>query len=353
MSGVANHYRERAMATVAAYYDAAGGERLAAYLPAAEAEAFTKRVAELRSTPVAIGRRQCAEALEGLRVAEDLVLLCEVHPAWMIQILEKESPLVAGILLRSLPARHVRYLVEQLPPQMRERLPTLIDTFAVAPALLQLVRRTFEHHFVPMRPTPPLDRFVFPDLAVLRAEELEALLHDLGIQELALAFRDMDRRGVQIVLNRLQFADAKALKERIEGAAPDPVLERDAKYTLFDIAVATAEVQGVLQEIGVHGVAKALAPADGVLAQTLRQKLVPRLGYLLQRCFDTYAPRNHPQIAARRRALILERVAALAGRGTVDQRWGCLLATPPASGRSESAVVRESEIVPPQETVIG
>lgn len=323
MSGMANHYRERAVALLTTLHDAERGARLAAYGPAAEAQEFTRHLDRHRELSEQTRMAVCREELDGLRVAEDIILLSEIHPAWLKQVLEKESPLIVGLLLRYLPSRHVRYLMDHLPASVRQHLPQLLDTFAVAPEILRLVRRRFESHFVPVRPSKPIERFQSADVCHLRAEELETLLHDLGIHELALALRDMDRQGIYIIFNRLEFRDAKALKERIEALRrEEPALERDAKYTIFEIgAIADGGAEAALKEIGVHALAKAMHAVDAKSIAILRQKLPPHFGYLLTRTTEHYAKRMHPAIAAHRHALICERVIALSTAGALDAHW--------------------------------
>lgn len=326
MGGMVNHYRERTVALLAMRYDPVAPERLADFAAPAESAALAGRIAQLAALPPAELVSRCGEQLEGLRMAEEVVLLSEIHPAWLVEVLEQESPRVVGLLLRYLPSRHVRYVMEHLPASLKDRLPNVIDAFAVSSEILRLVRRRFEAHFAPIRPARQLEQVTFQDLWVLRAEEFETLLHDLGIQELAFAFRDMDRRAIHMVLNRLQFRDAKALKERIEGlTVGDGLIERDAKYSIFDMAIDEGDAATILKEIGIHSLAKAFVPTDRAMVDVIRLKLAPRFGYLLRRCTDLYGPRTHPGIVAGRQTLVLQRLAQLSATAAIDPQLQSLL----------------------------
>lgn len=333
MSGLANHYRERTVALLATLHDPSLLAQLATYGPSVEMADFGRHWESLAALSPSARHTACREHLAGLRVAEDVVLIGEVHPAWLAQVLEHESPLVVGLLLRYLPSRHVRYLMEHLPERLKRALPNLLETFAVSPAVFQLVRRIFEAHFVPMRPAQTITTFHFSDLVHLGTDELEVLLRDAGIHELALAFYTMDRQALQIVFNRMQFRDAKALKERIQSLADlHAGLERDAKYTIFEIGIDVGGSEAMLREIGVHGVAKAVGPDEARMVGTLRQKLPPRLGYLLSRLVDHYRARTHPTIRSVRQALLLQRIATLSAAGELDARWKHCIPTAKAAG---------------------
>lgn len=333
MEELANHYRERTVALLATMHDPSLLVPLATYGPPAEVANFARHWEAVAALPLAARQTACREHLAGLRVAEDVVLIGEVHPAWLTQVLEHESPLVVGLVLRYLPSRHVRYLMAHLPERLKRALPNLLETFAVAPVIFRLVRRMFEAHFVPMRPAQTIVHFHIPDLIHLSADELDTLLHDAGIHELALAFHTMERQALHLVFNRMQFRDAKALKERIQSFRNiHPGLERDAKQTIFEIGIDVGGSEAMLREIGVHGVAKAIGPNDMRMIETLRQKLPPRLGYLLSRLGDHYQARTHPAIRSLRQTLLLQRIAALSSAGELDARWKHCIPGVPVSG---------------------
>ncbi|MBI4365570.1 MAG: hypothetical protein HY543_02005 [Deltaproteobacteria bacterium] len=321
MSELANHYRQRTIALLAMQYDPQGAEALFAYAEAADRTFLADYVQHHAAEASAAQPVSYLQQLASLRVAEDVVLLSEIHPAWLNNVLEREAPRVVALVMRCLPARHVRYLMDHLPRAVTAQLPCLLDTFAVAPEMLHFVRRRFEARFVPVRPTPPPSAMTFADLVHLRGEELETLLHDLGIDELALAFHDLDRMAMHVVLNRLAFVDAKQLKERLEQlAGVDSLLLRDAQQSLFAIGIASSAA-AVLQEIGVHALARAFAHMSTDAVCVLRQKLAPRLGYLFSRCCAMAGKQVHTAVVSLRRARVLARVEVLSIRGAIDPKW--------------------------------
>lgn len=344
MSTLANHYRERAVALLATLYDADGAEQLMAYGPADEAEAYVGRLRQYAAIAPDARATVCREQLRGLRTGEEMILLHEVHPGWLVGVLEHESPRVVGLLLRHLPSRHVRYLMEHLPERITKRLPNVIDAFAVAPAILQLVRRRFEQHFVPIRPAKTLDTFGFADLGHLKSDDIESVIADLGITELALAFRALERQTLQIIFHRLPFRDAKALKERIEAfQAVDPLLERDAKGTIYEMTMEEGGSDIVLKAIGLHAVAKAIEAEHRAMIAVVRQKLSPKWGYCLARYVDTSLGRQHPTVIALRQRLILDRLAALSANNAIDPQWQTLI---PGGAAAETVAMARPEEAP-------
>ncbi|MDZ4224677.1 MAG: hypothetical protein U1D33_02090, partial [bacterium] len=66
------------------------------------------------------------QQLKALCAQESFSGIAEIHPAWLVEALKKESPRVIGVILRHLPSKHVRYLLEHLPKRTVMQLPKLI-----------------------------------------------------------------------------------------------------------------------------------------------------------------------------------------------------------------------------------
>lgn len=331
MEGLANHYRERAVACLM-LRDAQPA--LLDYAPQGEVEGLRARLADFAAIPEAERAEAVAEHLAGIRTAEEVVMLCEVHPSWLVDILVRESPRVIGIVLRFLPSRHARYVMQHLPAPLRAQLPHVVDAFGVSDPVLRIVRHYFESHFIPVRPAQHCEQLDFATLQVLSLDDVDRVIHDVGIDEMALAFRAVARSALRVVLNRLPFADAKALTERIASLQQvDPLLEREARFAILELSFEQTGADMVLREIGIQALAKAIQPAQLPMVGILKQKLAPRLAYLLQRDIDTFVPAQHPQLVPLRQQRILTRIARLSQRGLIDQAWFAKL---PAAIRTAS-----------------
>lgn len=353
MEVFSNHYRERAVTCLIAKYDGAGdaAQRLANYGPVEEESAIQRRVGEL--APLADAERAAvvAEQLAGLRAAEEVVLLSEIHPSWLVDILVHETPRVIGLLLRFLPSRHARFILDHLPRQLKEGLPHVVDAFAVPEHILRIVRRRFERHFLPMQGVAELDHFDSHTISALSMDDVVTLFHDLGIHELAMAFCRVSRSALRVLLNRLKFEEAKALLAQIESLRHlNPHVEQDAKYSILEMSLEGRDPETLIREIGIQAFAKSLVPTQLTMVALLKQKLPPSLAYLLQRDADTHVPTNDRTMALARQHLILVRVGALSRDGKIDPLWWRLLPedvrADPMLAQDATVRLRDDAVVP-------
>lgn len=261
-----------------------------------------------------------AMRLKALMAQEEFVGLSEVHPAWLSDVLSKESPRIIGIILRYLPSKQVRYIIEHLPKRIKHRLPQLIDSFAVPSPILKIIKERFERQFIPLNAPRDFDEFTFDHVPFLKSADLECVFRDIGIHELAMALKGVDRRSLHILLNRLSIDEARALQQRIRSLTDvSPSLLRDAKYSVLEINLAEANPDDLLMDVGLNAFAKTLEKGDIPMFPHIRQKLPPRLAYLLKRYIDEHVPSNLHDVAVRRKEMILGRIEALSRAGSIDE----------------------------------
>lgn len=343
MNGMGNHYRERMVATLMARH---GGETLYQYAPLAEEAALQDRIVALQGMPDSERTAAIDEQLQTLRTAEEVVLLGEIHPSWLVDSLLHESPRVIGLILRFLPSRHTRYVLEHLPAALREQLPNVVDAFAVSDVVLKIIRHRFESRFVPTRPAGQVEELSIQTLHGLNLVELELLIRDLGIDELAMAFAHMNTAALRMLLNRLPFAEAKALKSRVaELRGLDQRQEQEARYTVLEVPLERKDPEGLISEVGILSLAKAFSAQELPSLPILKQKLPPRLAYLLQRDVDTHVLAAHPEITGGRQARVLRRLGVLARQQLIDASW---LERLPEAYRHPPALGEETAILVPQ-----
>lgn len=321
MDVLANHYREQAAALMIARHaiDAAQAQQWCAF---ANDKLLLSRVTALLQLSPEVRSQQIAEQLARLQTAEQVVLMSEIHPSWLVDLLRHESPRVIGVLLRLLPSRHARFVVEHLPAHVRERLPHVIEAFVVDDQVLRIVRRRFEANFLAVPSSAHIEELTFATLFALTHEELCALFHDLGVQELAMALGRLEPSALRVLLNRLEFSDAKALRHRMAHLGDiDPFLTREAQYSILELSLEKAEPSTLLQEIGIQAFAKALEPAHLGMVACLRQKLPPPLAYLLQREVDMQLPNHTVERVRARQAIVMQRVGCLIRENIIDAKW--------------------------------
>lgn len=301
-----------------------GGERardLCAYLNDEEramGESAVERFLEVNE-----GRGDALRTrLTGLVSAESFSGIAEIHPAWIMEAIKDEPPRIMGVIMRYLPSRHVRYILERLPKDVKDRIPKLVESFAVPQDVLAIIRRQFETRFLPMRISKALMHFGLEHLYFLKGEEVEALCAELGMCELALALEGMSEKMVRVVLNRMKLKDAKRLHERmVELSKTSPELKRQARYSILEIDDDASGPNELLVSIGLTSLAKSLVDVNGGVVERMCQKLDPRFASILKRSIADSAGSTSPSLSSDHKELVLTSIARLAKEGRIDSQW--------------------------------
>lgn len=309
--------------TVAALGLSEGKQEAAALLEVlGEASRERLRAAIDRQAQDGNSAEACGRRLKSLVAQERFSSLAEIHPAWLLEILGAESPRVIGVILRHLPSRHVRYLLENLPKRIVLGLPKMMEAFYVPNEILEIIRRRFEKHFVPMRISHQLEAFTFRHLYGLKVEELEALFHSLGLSELALAFIRMPRRAAEIALNRFEIPDAKAILARVNAfQEEDPRLLEDARYSILELEGEKLGARRFLGELGFIALAKAFEPGTEGLFERLEQKMAPQEAHVLKRLIQSQKSKREGSLARKRQDWALRHLRELNELGKIDPVW--------------------------------
>lgn len=247
--------------------------------------------------------------------AEESAALHDVHPEWLLRILERESPRVIAILLRYIPSHQSRYVVDRLPARIKDRMPHYVDAFSVPTPIVQIIRRRFEAHFE-SGATGSMADSAFARVTGLGYDDLPKFFRDLGLHEIALAFGDADARSIQILMKRLPAADARRLEERMHHLGDAPArLSRDAKFTILDIDVESVPADQFLFEVGLRAFAKACGQNESHVIRALSLKLEPRVGEWLMA--QTTRKAGGGELGGMRQEMILTRLETLSRAGVL------------------------------------
>jgi len=266
-----------------------------------------------------ISKEECKKLIkDDIMVAgEALSDLSDIHPAWIVKTIECESPKVIGVILRWLPSRHVRYILDNLPKRIKISLPKLVDSFAIPAPIMRLIKRGFEKKFS-LPPKGVFDEKSFESVVHLKSEEFEALFKDLGIHELALAFQNFDNEGMKVLLNRMSVVDARALQQRIKDVKDsEQALMKNAKYTILDVAMDQEDMDKLLVEMGLSAFTKAFE--DGKIFDQIQMKLEPKVSFIFKRYLDQHIGAN--TMTKIRQKVVLERAGKLSRAGQIGQKW--------------------------------
>ncbi len=320
MTFKAGQIRQEVVACLAAADVSSEAAFLSQFGPIGEEESLMNSIEEMKGIPEESRVDYIVDRLKSLVAREEFRGLAEIHPAWLVEVLSKESPRVIGIVLRYLPSKQVRYIIEHLSRRIKHRLPQLIDSFAVPGPILKIIRERFERQFISEGGLPDEDTFEFDFVRFLKSEDLLTFFRDLGVHELAMALKGVDNRSLNILFNRLSVDEARALQQRIRSLTDvSPSLLREAKYTVLEMNLTEADSDDLLMDIGLNAFSRALFDDDRQIFPLIKQKLEPRLGYTLKRYIDQHIDSNVQDVTDKRKEVILERIKTLVKGGSLDE----------------------------------
>lgn len=264
-------------------------------------------------------------SLKALRAQESFLGVAEIHPAWLVESLKRESPRVIGVILRHLPSSHVRYLLEHLPRRTVLKLPKLVEAFYVTSEILQVVRKRFERSFIPMRISHQIEHFEFTHLYYLKIEELERLMDQLGLSELGLALVHASKKVLRGVVHRFGIGEGREILARVKKFQGEPVwFTQDARYSVLAQKGKGQGTKSFLRELGFLSLAKSFGSGDAGLFEALKQKLAPPEAYLLKRYLEeqptAFTPLALKQVSVRQ-AWVLNHLRQLCKNGKIDPLW--------------------------------
>lgn len=314
--------RTHAVALMAVLHEGEGAHELLPFMADGEREVCEKRVAHLLGSTNGNRDEQLRSELRAMAASESFSGIAEVHPAWILEALKDETPRIMGIIMRYLPSKQVRYVIEHLPPEVSSKIPTLVEAFAVPKTILDVIRRRFESRFLPIHISKTQEHFEFRHLYYLKGEELERLFAELGLYEMAMALDGLPEKMLSVVLNRLDLSDAKRLHrmmQELRGVSRE--IKQQARYAILESDDECAASGQLLMEIGLNSFARAMNHGDEELFALLRQKLSPRMAYTLKRLIDEQAHAVTPALVEERKNLVLTCIAGLAAESKIDAQW--------------------------------
>lgn len=267
-------------------------------------------------------KKHLLQLLKSLQTQSTFSGIAEMHPAWLVKTLQEESPRVVALILRHLPSRHVRYILEHLPKSLVARLPKLVESFYISSEILNLVRKRFERHFVPMPISHQVESFRFGHLYYLKIEELQILFRDLGVSELSLALITFSKKLITLILNRFGVQDAKVILERMKEYRDISLqLRQDAQYTILELHAKDLGVEPFLKEVGFASLAKAFGPGDTFYFEALKQKLSLGDAAVLKRYLEENFNRFNLEVRLQRQEWVLQHLRHLCEEGKIDAVW--------------------------------
>ncbi len=298
-----------------------------------------------------------------------LVGLEAIDPTWLLAGIRGEQPHTIGIILAQLSASARSRILQQLPSEVRDRVPPREELRVVRSEIMRIVRQKFESRFVTM-PAPPGEptNFYFKDIALLDARELTQLIRALGIEQLAAAFLTIGKRKLAELCHVLGRHAAEELIGAVKETDDRDAMAIDEANSFLsrillglDLVAAQSGVGGAKEEFqrelfhkaGLFRLAMALRAERPSFVQQLAQR-IPRSHGRLLRNYVYRITENHPIDERKHRRLqdlVLYRVEKLAARGKVSPRFlkftFCYWGDDDAEGADEAGEAPPVPDIPP------
>lgn len=191
--------------------------------------------------------------------------LSQVHPDWLYEELKNESPALIASLLRYLPGDKVQMILDKLDSQTLSALPSLQETFSLDEALVQTIQDEFQVLFQKSSDTEVhhLKEKDYLKVLKLSSQEIESFMKNLGLNELAMAFIDLNEKLRNLIVQRLGSREAILLKERFKSQDKAPeIRQKQAQGHLLDLDIKNMDASSFLRELGLFVYSKAIQKED-------------------------------------------------------------------------------------------
>lgn len=264
------------------------------------------RVTALKAAWEGLSDQDVQESWKNLAQPEEESLLYHADSSWVSQSFPGETAAVWAVILQDLPKARIGGVLKDLPKETRRDLKRVKVTQLPA-AVIQLILRRAEGRFPRIIRSDLEKDVVIKKLAPLGLRDLEKLLRELGISEMALAFSQINRSATRAILNRLNNADSKELRARIKKASGKKLPEqREAQLHILELDLEKLSPEEMVQEIGFGVFSRAFGKSDRALGEYFVHRFPPKQGYVLRRYLDENAPQNTDARITRTRERILD-----------------------------------------------
>lgn len=248
--------------------------------------------------------------------------LKDVHPGWILEYVRHESPRVIGLVCRYLPGNQVRYIIQNLPSEIQEQLPSMNESFGIPQELLTHVRSVLENHFYRLPRPGAEEAFSCHSIPWMKPSDIDVVIRELGYEEIRLAFTGVEPKVLQAFLTRFPLKEAKEVRRRVSVGPAVQVAERQvAQKHILSADLDVKKAEDLPYEIGLSVLAECVDPRDREWITGVVVKLTPRAGYSLRRYLEERQPQLNAQQIHRRQAKLLECIRDLAERVKISSYW--------------------------------
>lgn len=285
------------------------------YLPSSRKDLLSEALGEwLQGSPTDSEAALQAQ-WKGLRKGDRESLLYHADPAWISETFRGESPAILAILLKDLGKAKIGGVLKDLSKEARKSLKE-VQVKKIPKPIQQLIKKQGEACFPQVCLRALGEDEVLKKMSEVGLTELNRILRELGIGEMALALSRVSRSAVRAILNRLKTQDAKELRKRIKnGIQASSKEQREAQLHILSLDFEKLDPEEIIHEIGFGVLSRAFDKADSDLSTYFVYKFTPRQGYLLKRLIAQNSEDNSPEKVRRFRERILDAITRVQSEG--------------------------------------
>lgn len=202
-----------------------------------------------------------------------------VHPGWVARLLTGEPPLLAGLVLKSLPSPYRKRLAAELPATMLQDIQAALRGIVPSMAAQAVFIAVLARHFDLDGLFPGRGACRFDAVFSLQPEELQAVLEEAGSAELAMACQNLSTRDQDSICRKLPpLCQDKVRRKMSQYAGTPPGRIDRARQSFLHLKDELYQKGRLIEFTGLHILSAALAGYPAARSRCLAFKLIPADG---------------------------------------------------------------------------
>lgn len=236
----------------------------------------------------------------------------EIDPSWYVNALKEETPKVTRLILGNLDRERQKQVVRTLPKNLAKQIKEQKPLNKLEPEVLEILRDKFANHFPKFPAFNREEALSFENLHALNKVQLIELFRDLGLHELSIALKEVNKSALRAILHRMAITDAKLLQTTIKQIG-DLTEQRkmSAQLSVLAIDLDKVSAHNFFLEIGFCVFSRAIGPEHKAMVNALQYKLSPKEGYILKRYLNLQEQKGEVRNRKFIEDLVLERLTAV------------------------------------------
>lgn len=253
----------------------------------------------------------------------------QFDPEWMAEFLHDESPRVISALLQQYPRSIAERVIMALPGHLRQNIPR--QQQPLHPEIAGYIKQKFDARCpnVPQGQIQQVDSLSIATLPALASDELQKLMRELGLRELALAFRLAGRGALTELCRGLERNDSERLLTVIrqltsEQGGPEAKEQMKSATRIIQAVTRASRSNNKKKLIEDTGLAK-LKEAAQELSPEEQQAIVFNLPRKIGVLFQSNPPLDlRPDEKYRIQCEAIQAIQLLSQEGSISPQWGQL-----------------------------